>query len=75
MQKQKGINQETGAASKAGSWFLFKRNTCRLKKYSQPKSCELCFIWWEFLGLQAWEAASQVPQENCPEEARGGSRL
>jgi hypothetical protein len=21
---------------------------------------ELCFIWWEFLGLQAWETASQV---------------
>ena len=21
---------------------------------------ELCFIWWEFLGLQAWQTASQV---------------
>ena len=23
---------------------------CRLKKYSQPKSWELCFTQWEFLG-------------------------
>jgi len=23
-----------------------------LKKYSQPKSWELCFIQWEFLGLK-----------------------
>ena len=30
------------------------------KKYSQPKGGELDFIQWEFLGLQAWEAASQV---------------
>ena len=31
-----------------------------LKKSPQPKSWELCFIWWEFLGLQAWETESQV---------------
>ena len=29
-----------------------------LKKYMQPKSWELCFIWWEFLGLQGWKTAS-----------------
>ena len=33
---------------------------CRLKKYAQPKSWELCFIHQIFLGLQAQEAASQV---------------
>ena len=33
---------------------------CELKKYSQPRSWELCFIQWEFLGLQGQEAASQV---------------
>ena len=41
-------------------------NSCQLKKKkkrkekSQPKSWELCFIWWEFLGLQALETVSQV---------------
>ena len=33
---------------------------CQLKKISKPKSWELCFIWWEFLGLQAQEMAYQV---------------
>ena len=33
---------------------------CWLKKYSQPKGWELCFIQWEFLGLQAQETKSQV---------------
>ena len=26
-----------------------------LKKYSQPENWELCFIWWELLGLQEQE--------------------
>ena len=30
------------------------------EKKSQPKSWGLYCIWWEFLGLQAWEAAFQV---------------
>lgn len=34
-----------------------------IKKYSQPKSLELCFIQLEYLGLQAWEAVSQVNPE------------
>ena len=29
-----------------------------IKKESQPKCRELCFIQWEFLGLQAQEIAS-----------------
>ena len=33
---------------------------CRLKKYSQPKSWELCFTQWEFLGLQPREGASHI---------------
>ena len=33
---------------------------CWLKKEPQPKSSALCFIRWEFLGLQARETASQV---------------
>ena len=47
---------------------------CGLKKYSQPKSWELCFIWQEFLGLQAWGAASQVTLRELlrsSEEVRG----
>ena len=27
------------------------------KNYSQSKTWELCFIWWQFLGLQAWETS------------------
>ena len=42
------------------------------KNYSQPKSSELCFIWWEFLGLQALAAASQV---TLGELLRGTARL
>ena len=32
-------------------------------------------IWWECLGLQAWETASQVSLRNCSEEAGEGGRL
>ena len=32
----------------------------RLSSSSSSKSWELCFIRWEFLGLQVWETASQV---------------
>ena len=42
------------------------------KNYSQPKSSELCFIWWEYLGLQALMAASQV---TLRELLRGAARL
>ena len=52
-----------------------------LKKYMQPKSWELCFIRWEFLGLQGWKTASpkkrweRQPWENCSEEARGAFKV
>ena len=32
---------------------------CQIKKLSQPKSSELCFTWWEFLGLKPGTPASQ----------------
>ena len=48
---------------------------CQLKNYSQPRSGELCFIQWEFLGPQAWRQHLTGPRENCPEEAKGGARL
>ena len=48
---------------------------CWLKKYSQLKSWELCFIRWEFLGLQAQETTSQVTLKNRSEEVRGGTGL
>ena len=41
-------------------WAMQPLENCQLKKYSQPKSWELCFIWWKCLGLQAWETATQV---------------
>ena len=40
--------------------LLLRYSQCWLKKYSQPKNWGLCFTWWEFLGLQAWETASQI---------------
>ena len=48
---------------------------CQLKNYSQPRSGELCFIQWEFLGPQAWRQNLMWWRENCPEEAKGGARL
>ena len=44
------------------------------KKYSQPKGGELRFIQWEFLGLQAWEAASQVILRELLQRNEGGSQ-
>ena len=44
-------------------------------KQSQPKSWELWFILWKFLGLQTWEIASQEPWESCSKEASRGVRL
>ena len=41
-------------------WSFHINDECEVKKYSQPKSWELCFIQQEFSGLQAQEAASQV---------------
>ena len=35
-------------------------NHCRLKKYCHNLKVESCFIWWKFLGLQAWETPSQL---------------
>ena len=43
-----------------------------LKKYSYPKSWELCFIWWEFLQYQAQEAVSQVTLRELLWGGRGG---
>ena len=40
--------------------LLLRYSQCWLTKYSQPKNWGLCFTWWEFLGLQAWETASQI---------------
>ena len=36
---------------------------CGLKKYSQAKSWELCFIQWEFLGLKAGGSIPANPRE------------
>ena len=43
------------------------------KKYLQPKSWELCFIWWEFLGLQAQETASQITLRELLQGRVGGA--
>ena len=43
-----------------------------IKNYSQPKSWELCFIRWEFLGLQTWETASPVTQRELTTPRRRG---
>ena len=44
---------------------------CWLKTQSQPKIWELCFIKWKFLGLQAWERASQVTLRELLWRGRG----
>ena len=44
------------------------------KKYSQSKGGELHFIQWEFLGLQTWEAASQVTLRELLQRGEGGSQ-
>ena len=44
--------------------------TVDFKTYLQPKSWELYFIWWKFLGLQAWEAASHIILRNCSKEEK-----
>ena len=45
------------------------------KKNVQPKSRELCFIWWKFLGLQAREAASQVTLRELLQGGKVGSQV
>ena len=47
---------------------------CSLKKYSQPQSWALCFIWWGFLGLPAWEAALQVTLRELLQRGKGSSQ-
>ena len=44
----------------------------KTKQNMQPKSWELCFIRQEFLGLQAWEAASQVTLRELLQGGKGG---
>ena len=46
---------------------IFPFLTCnyRLKKYSRNLKVAYCLIWWEFLGLQAWGATSQVAWETA----------
>ena len=48
---------------------------CRLKKYSQPKSWELCVTEWEFLGLQGWEAVSQATLRELLWGSKGKSQF
>ena len=45
------------------------------KKYTQPKSWEFCFIPWEFLGLQAQGAASQVTLRELLRGDEGGPNI
>ena len=48
---------------------------CSLKKYSQPQSWELCFIWQKFLGFKPGSQHLKYSWENHSKEARGGARL
>ena len=54
------------------TFFIFN---CWLQNYSQPKSWELWFIWWEFLWLQAKEGTSQVTLRTAAGEAREGAKV
>ena len=44
----------------------------RLKKYSQPKSWELCFIWWEFPGLPSPGGSISCDPERTAQRRWGG---
>ena len=44
------------------------------KEIAQPKSWELCFIWWTNLRMEAWDSASQITLRDRSEEARGELR-
>ena len=54
-------------------WVSYPAVTTLTKKYSQPRSWELCFSWWANRGLQAQEAASQVTLRKLLLRSRGGS--
>ena len=43
-------------------------NLCGPKKYSQPKSWELCVIWLEFLGLKPSRQHLKWPLEDYSDE-------
>ena len=43
--------------------FILYLVSADIKKEAQPKSGEVCFVWWIFLGLQAQETASHVKAE------------
>ena len=46
---------------------------CQLEKNAQPKSWELCFIWWTKLRTEVQNTASQIALRDCSEEVRGAS--
>ena len=48
---------------------------CRLQHRSQPESWELRFIWWECVGLQARETASQVTLRKLLPGGKGRSQV
>ena len=45
--------------AKVLEWGAIALTTVNLKNIHNQK-LRVTFIWWEFLGLQAWEIASQV---------------
>ena len=47
----------------AFSPFILYLVLADIKNEAQPKSGEVCFVWWIFLGLQAQETASHVKAE------------
>ena len=61
------------------TYYILKKwvlpETVDLKKYSQPESWELYFNWWEFLGLQVQETASQVTPREQLWESEGSTQV
>ena len=71
------IKLSTGEESSATQFYWTKQlNFClqNVKKQSQPESWEL-HTWWEFLGLRAWETASQETLRELLWGGKGGTRL
>ena len=57
------------------NWVSLCQRKNKKEKTSQPTSWELCFIWWDVLGFQAWETVSQEILRELFHRSRGGVRL
>ena len=72
--KTRHVKMETdwNSAAKAEQCqgLLATTGSANWKKNAQPKSWELCFIWWTKLRTEVQNTASQIALRDCSEEVR-----